>query len=1435
MLRRLHKMWLGAFALVMMVASSAVAGSANERIKMLFLGDDGHHRPIERAAELIPPLAQLGIDVAYTDDLNDLNPEYLKRFDGLMIYANHTKISPEQEKALIDFVEGGKGLVPLHCASYCFLNSPKYIALVGGQFLRHETGVFRAKIERPEHPAMKGVEEFEAWDETYVHTKLSDDREVLMTRDDNGRPEPWTWVRTQGKGRVFYTASGHDERVFTNPAYHKLVAQGIRWAVGRPDFSYETKPFTRSPGELPNYKAGRSARLHDMQDPVSPAESMRHISTPGGFRVELFASEPEIFKPICIAWDDRGRAWVAETVDYPNEKHPDGQGNDRITICEDTDGDGKADKFTVFADRLSIPTSMVHARGGLIVSQAPEMLFLKDTDGDDKADVREVLFRGFSTDDTHAGPSNLRLGFDGWVYATIGYAGFRGVVGGQRLEFRQGIFRFRPDGSKLEFLTSSSNNTWGLGISETNEIVYSTANGEHSSFLAIPNQAFESVRGWLGKGNAPMFDHRNMHPITAFRQVDWFGQFTAGAGHALYTSRRFPKSYWNRVAFICEPTGHLVHMCLMERQGSHYVTHDRFNLFASTDEWTSPVAAEVGPDGAVWVLDWYNYIVQHNPTPLGFETGKGNAYETPLRDKSHGRIYRVIDEQGGVGKPLNLASATPEQLVEALKNENMFWRLKAQWALVERGKDDVQPRLAALVNDRSVDETGQNVAAIHALWTLQGLGVLAQPKPAARGVLEAAIRHPASGVRRAAVETLPRTKDSVQAILNAKLLLDKDPMVRRASLLALSEMPSNDEAGAAIYAMLKAPENAGDRWIPLAATSAGARHDRGFLAAVLSDEQGPSEAVGKVVRIVAEHHARGDATDDLASLLGRLKTSTPVAAEAFLAGLKAGWPEGRVLKLDDARTKDLVSLVDRLGPTGQLDLAALGNRWGIGERFENAMASLRERLSEEVADTEKPEKDRIEAARRLVQLKTDRASLDRLLSEVTAKASPSLSSGLLDASAQSSSPVLGEILVERWGQFTPQLRRQALDILLRRPEWSRAMLDGLEKNVIAATDLSIEQSQQLSAHPDRALASRAKTLLSEGGRLPSPDRQKVLEQLLPLTEKTGNVAQGLEVFKKNCAKCHRHGDLGESIGPNLTGFAVHPKEKILTEVIDPNRSVEGNFRQYTIATADGRVYNGLLASETRTALELIDGEAKRHVILRDDIDEIVASTKSLMPEGFEKQISPSEFVDLLEFLTAKGKYVPLPLDKAATIVSTKGMFYSEDSPMERLVFADWSPKTVHDVPFQLVDPQGDRVPNVVLLYGPQGKLPPRMPRSVSVPCHSQAKAIHLLSGVSGWGYPSTSKGSVSLIVRLHYQDGQTEDHPLRNGEHFADYIRRVDVPGSELAFELRGRQIRYLSIEPKRPVSIDAIEFVKGEDPSAPVIMAVTVETPDSKNPAAPE
>jgi putative membrane-bound dehydrogenase-like protein len=1140
-------------------------------------------------------------------------------------------------------------------------------------------------------------------------------------------------------------------------------------------------------------------------------------------------------------WDERGRLWVALTYDYPNNLQPAWQGHDRIVICEDTKGDGKADKFSVFAEKLSIPTSIMFARGGAVVFDAKQTVFLKDTKGEGKADVRQVLFGTWAMPDTHGTASNMQYGLDNWIWAMQGYNLSRLEVGGETHAFRQGFFRFKPpqpsgdkmEVAKLEFIRSTDNNTWGLGISEEGIIFGSTANRNPSVYMPIPNRYYEAVRGW-----APSLmlhtiaDTHLFKPITdKVRQVDQHGGYTAGAGHSLYTARVYPQEYWNRTAFVSDPTGHLTGTFVLRREGSHFRSSNPFNLVASDDEWTAPIMAEVGPDGNVWVIDWYNYIVQHNPTPIGFKTGKGAAYETDLRDKKYARIYRIVYDGPGGAKPkrapFTLAGATPQKLVETLKNDNLFWRRHAQRLLVERDQRDVLPALFELARDSSVDAIGLNVGVVHALWTIHGLGALDGSDPQATAVATAALRHPSAGVRRNAVQVLPREPQSVAAILSAGLAQDPDAQVRLMTLLALADQPPTSAAGQAIATVLGDAVNAADRWIPYAGTCAAANNSVYFLRAMAAKKASYPKLLG-VTAIVAEHYARGAPIDSVGEVLASLVDADALVASAVVHGLAKGWPALKAPQLSERTEKDLERLGFRLPPERRGVLIKLATTWG-SKKFEKYALEASRALLALVRNESLNIVERIAAARELAALRAaDKETVQNLLELVTPRSPPELAAGILGALQASEVPDSGKLILERLIEVTPAARTASLGLLLSRPEWTRALLESAAQGKIQLADLTLDQKQSLAEHPNPGIRRRARDLLSRGGALPNPDRQKVLDELLPITKVKGDAAAGKVAFTKTCSKCHVHSGEGTRIGPDLTGMAVHPKEHLLTDIIDPSRSVENNFRAYTVMTAAGRVFTGLLASESKTAVELFDSEGKKQTILRADIEKLVASNKSLMPDGFEKQLTRQELTDLLEFLTQRGKYLPLPLDKVATAVSTRSMFVNPNAPAERLIFDDWKPKTFAGVPFHLVDPQEDRTPNVVLLFGPQGILPPKMPKTVSLPCHTPAKAIHLLSGVSGWGFPYGEKGSVSLIVRLHYADGKTEDHPLKNGEQFADYIRRVDVPASKFAFDLHGRQIRYLAVVPQRPADkIERIELVKGPDDTAPVVMAVTIESPD--------
>jgi len=826
-------------------------------IKVLFLAPEEQtpHDPVKMITAIAPVLARRGIQLTYATKLEAIEPARLAYYDAVVVYGDKLALTPAQEKAVTDFVDAGHGLVALHAAGE--------LPLVGARVQSEGGSEFTAEIVQPSNPVLQGVQPFAASEEPISAGAAGGDRTVLMERAGPQGRQPWTWLRTQGKGRIFWTGYGHDERTWNNAAFQNLVEKGIVWSVDeqarRSWQQLEMPGVTYVDGfNVPNYE--NRPDPPKFQLPFAPEEAQKFMQTPAEFRVELFASEPDIIKPISFTIDERGRVWVIEAQDYPNEVLNGNPGDDRIKILEDTNGDGKADKFTVFADHLNLPTSLTFANGGVIVAAAPHFLFLKDTNGDDKADVRQVLSTGWGIRDSHAGPSNLQYGIDNYIWGVVGYSGFNGEINGNKMQFTQGPYRFRPDGSDFEYLTTSTNNTWGLGFSETFDVFGSTANNDQSWYMAIPNRYFDGVEGLPGAGgrgaasgagyqSAAAF--YSVHPTTPYiRQVDVWGGYTAAAGHYLYTARAYPKEYWNRVALVSEPTAHLIGLPVLEGQGAGFVARDGWNLIASAEEWFAPVAAQVGPDGSVWFADWYNFIAQHNPTPPGYSTGKGAAYETSMRDHLRGRIYRIVYKGAPPARKRSLSKSDPAGLMSALGSDNMFWRLHAQRLIVERKQKDVVPQLIALVRNQSVDEIGTNGGALHALWTLHGLGELSATTTDAYRAAVDALKHPAAGVRKAAAMALPRTADAAKALLASGVLHDPDLHTRLAAVLAVADMPTSPELGQALYTESLKPENFGDRWLSRAFYITGYRHQRAFTAAYHADRAAlPYTALPIAVRL----------------------------------------------------------------------------------------------------------------------------------------------------------------------------------------------------------------------------------------------------------------------------------------------------------------------------------------------------------------------------------------------------------------------------------------------------------------------------------------------------------------------------------------------------------------------------------------------------------
>ena len=899
---------LGAFWLT---AVSAVSQSP-ARLEVLFLGDARGHEPIERYRVLKQALGPQGFNLTFVEDLSAITRPNLDLYDALIVYANHE--ADPVPTAILPWVRDGGALVALHSACGNFHPSPEWFALVGGRFKSHEGHEFSPQTVDANHPITKDLPLLKCWDETYQHSDLSADRHLLQVRAPMNQgekdPEPWTWTRTEGKGRVFYTASGHDLRCWQETAYQELVKRGIVWAIG----DSKAKAFARL--ELPKLvvevpivadRTHPQIPMMPLQKPLTAAESALHTQVPAGTKLVLFACEPMVKNPIAIDWDERGRAWVVESFGYPNNV-PDqpGSGQDTIKILEDVDGDGKADRVTVFAEGLRHCTTTAFVKGGVVATDGRDIVYLRDADGDGKSDIRKVLASGLNMNDTHASTSHFLYGLDNWIYATVGYSGVDMELGGKKIKFGASVFRFRPDLSKLEHLQSTTNNTWGLAFTEEGDVIGSTANNNPSWILSIPGAAFAG--SGIEQGKTPRTDtSTTIYPNTLdLTQVDQINHFTAAAGHQFYTDNVLAGTLAAEHAFICEPTGHVVAMGTVSDQGSLKKTDLRGNnLFASSDAWVAPVAARVGPDGAVWVADWYDPIIQHNvvfrfwnparnydqpssPYQTGKPgPGKGNAYETPLRDRDHGRIWRIVPATTPVRKSGVLDATQPASLAAGLTSPSQLVRLQAQRLLIERGGTDALKSLEVLIANRTAPAgSAKPLAAVHAIWTLEGLGAPAGSE--AHGLLATALESPDPLIRRHAMLALGAADPSVIAALPE--LLGKSQAARELLfvLTTVALAPPNQPVGAALWKLVSSGV-AMDDTLRLAARLAMRRQGVALLSSDFASFSGGAQEswFGKEVLEVISRIANGPSRPALVALA----TGAPAGFKTHIENLLAKAPE----------------------------------------------------------------------------------------------------------------------------------------------------------------------------------------------------------------------------------------------------------------------------------------------------------------------------------------------------------------------------------------------------------------------------------------------------------------------------------------------------------------------------------------------------------------
>jgi len=564
----------------------------------------------------------------------------------------------------------------------------------------------------------------------------------------------------------------------------------------------------------PQWPSAYYNKLPKMPAKIPAPQSAACVRTPPGFTARLWASENALFggirAPLAMTFDERGRVWAVESFDYPHDTLSNAfAGDDRVVILDDRNADGLADTLKVFVSGLNLASSVVHTKDGVLVAAGRHLILFKDDNGDDIADnpTGQILYTGFARNvDTHGAASNLIYGLDNWVYGIMGYN--TSTVNG--VSIRGGIFRVRTDSSAVQMMNpTSGENAWGIGLSETGQLFFSRANRDHSRHVAFPGTSVASsvvrIPNYTcaaAPSEVPAVPAGQVYacpkPVTAHWMVNNPG-YTSASNHALYTARHFPQKYWDRASFICEGPRHLCQVQFLRKNNSSWTGFEDssaagpngapvgYNIFASTDAWTAPIQAQTGPDGAVWVIDWYNYLLSHNwNQPIG----PGNAQLSAVRDNQNSRIYRVTYDSRPLDALLNLAIATEDQLVQTLGHPNQVWRLHAQRLLLKRGVNPgLITKLSNVLNQKTVDELGESPAVIHALRTLEGFKLFAADPATWVPVLKDLLLHPSPGVRWNALDAMPIHALSTAAILDHGRINDPDAHVRLRALHVLTTLP----------------------------------------------------------------------------------------------------------------------------------------------------------------------------------------------------------------------------------------------------------------------------------------------------------------------------------------------------------------------------------------------------------------------------------------------------------------------------------------------------------------------------------------------------------------------------------------------------------------------------------------------------------------------
>ena len=968
--------------------------------------------------------------------------------------------------------------------------------------------------------------------------------------------------------------------------------------------------------------------------PYGPDEALTTFEIEPGFRIELFAAEPDIIDPVDMEIDENGRIYVVENPGYPLEVE--GQLG-RVKLLRDSDGDGRPDRTTVFADDLTMPTGVMRWKQGILVTDAPDVWYFEDTDGDDRADVRQVLLTGFAFSNPQHTVSSPTYGPDNWIYLagespveTHIFAEEFGDKGSDlRFPSRSDLdpvvqngrsVRFRPDSFELETLSTSSQfghtfDDWGRYFT-----IGSASNGHHEVIAARylkrnPDLLLRSTKQTLSPDTA-------VFPITEqpeHQMLTGIGHITSASGITLYRGGAFPASLGDLV-FLAEPEHNLILASVLSASGASFQVQrlrEGRDFLTSTDGWFRPVNFYVGPDGALYLLDYYRRVIEHS------EWTTREVYESDAvyEGNEQGRIYRIVPDSlpHAPTRDLRLGEASDEELVKNLDNPNAWWRTTAQRLLVDRNSPDSVPMLGRLFRD-----TGSGAARVHVLWTLAGMGRLDV------SLIEEALDDSVAGVRENALRLAESRLVDSPALTEQLVGMtdDPDPKVRLQLLLTLGELESAAAREARERVLAGDLE---DRWTHVAALTASSADAPKMLRAAVSSltdvsTDGRRGFFRQAASVVGARQRRIEIERMIRTVAGAPGPRSNWWRTAILQGLAEGIEARGGEPVDSATAQALLLELsqDAEAPVRRASLAMLEI---LGLPTGPAVAAALEK-SEAIAQDREADPGRRVDAITLLALQ-DPAEHEAMLKSLVAPQEPDqVQAAAVRAIGRIPGDRIGAYLVDKWREMTSPARNAAGAALTRDLDRSRILVKAIESERVQPWTLRFRDRLAMLMHDDAGVREKARTLLMQQPE----DRERVLSEYGQALAKPGDAAQGREVFESVCAKCHRFNGVGQAVGPDLEEVQNRPKDVLLADILMPNQTISSGYEAYVVQTSASGTMEGVMGSQTSTTITLRQEEGREQVIRRQDIVDFFAANLSAMPGDLEQQVDIQQMSDLLAYL-----------------------------------------------------------------------------------------------------------------------------------------------------------------------------------------------------------